>query len=127
MNEKHLTRIDKWLWAVRIFKTRSIASNACAKGKIKIDGIAVKASRNIKINDLIEVRKGIITYLFKVKKIADKRMNAKLASDFTENLTSQDELNKLISIPSNFYGYREKGKGRPTKKERRLIDKYKNN
>ena len=123
MAEKHTTRIDKWLWAVRIFKTRSLASDACAGGKIKIDGTAVKASRNIVQNDIVQVRKGVVKYLYKVLKIAEKRMGAKLVQDFLEDMTPEEELAKLQSAHKQPIQTREKGQGRPTKKERRVMDK----
>ena len=122
MAEKHTTRIDKWLWAVRIFKTRALASKACVGGKIKIDGTAVKASRNIKKNDIVQVRKGIIKYVYKVRKIAEKRMGAKLVPDFLEDMTPEEELAKLKSAKKQPIQTREKGQGRPTKRERRKID-----
>ena len=124
MVEKHTTRIDKWLWAVRIFKTRSLASNACAGGKIKIDDTAVKASRNIVQNDIVQVRKGVVKYLYKVRKIAEKRMAAKLVPNFLEDMTSEEELAKLQSAHKQPIQTREKGQGRPTKRERRNMDKF---
>jgi ribosome-associated heat shock protein Hsp15 len=124
MAEKHTTRIDKWLWAVRIFKTRSLASDACAGGKIKIDDTAVKASRNIMHNDIIQVRKGVVKYLYKVRKIAEKRMAAKLVPDFLEDMTPEEELAKLQSAHKQPIQTREKGQGRPTKRERRNMDKF---
>ena len=122
MAEKHTTRIDKWLWAVRIFKTRSLASEACAVGKIKIDGTAVKASRNIKTGDIIQVRKGVIKYIYHVKNTAEKRMGAKFVPDFLEDMTPEEELAKLQSAHKQPIQTREKGQGRPTKKERRIMD-----
>ena len=122
MAEKHNTRIDKWLCAVRIFKTRALASEACTGGKVKIDGTAVKASRNIKKNDIVQVRKGIIKYVYKVRKIAEKRMGAKLISEFLEDTTPEEELAKLKSAKKQPIQTREKGQGRPTKRERRKID-----
>ena len=124
MAEKHTTRIDKWLWAVRIFKTRSLASEACAGGKIKIDGIAVKASRNIVRNDIVQVRKGLVKYLYKVRKYAEKRMAAKLVLNFLEDITPEEELAKLKSTQKQPIQTREKGQGRPTKRERRNMDKF---
>ena len=126
MVEKHTTRIDKWLWAVRIFKTRALASEACVGGKIKIDGIAVKASRNIQQDDIVQVRKGIIKYVYKVLQIAEKRMGAKLVPDFLEDMTSVEELAKLESAQKQPIQTREKGQGRPTKRERRIMDKFRN-
>ena len=124
MAEKHTTRIDKWLWAVRIFKTRALASEACAGGKIKIDGTAVKASRNIVQNDIVQVRKGVVKYLYKVRQTAEKRMGAKLVHDFLEDMTPEEELAKLESAQKQPIQTREKGQGRPTKRERRNMDKF---
>ena len=124
MAEKHNTRIDKWLWAVRIFKTRAQATGACSGGKVKIDGTAVKASRKIKLGETLLVRKGVIKYMYKVLKIAEKRMGAKLIIDFVEDLTSDDERAKLESSQKQPLQTREKGQGRPTKRERRNMDKF---
>ena len=123
MAEKHTTRIDKWLWAVRIFKTRGMATKACAGGKVKIDGSAVKASRHIKQNDIIQVRKGVVKYLYKVRIIAEKRMGEKLVPDYLEDITPKEELVKLKSSQKQPIQTWEKGQGRPTKKERRMMDK----
>ena len=125
MAEKHTTRIDKWLWAVRIFKTRAMASEACAGRKIKIDGTAVKGSRNIKKNDIVQVRKGVVKYLYKVRQIAEKRMGAQLVPEFLEDITPKEELTKLESAQKQPLQTREKGQGRPTKRERRMMDKLK--
>ena len=125
MAEKHTTRIDKWLWAVRIYKTRVLATEACAGGKIKIDGTAVKGSRNIKKNDIVQVRKGVIKYLYKVRQIAEKRMGAQLVPEFLEDITPKEELTKLESAQKQPIQTREKGQGRPTKRERRMMDKLK--
>ena len=122
MAEKNTTRIDKWLWAVRIYKTRSIATEACSGGKVKIDGNTVKASRIVRIGDIIQVRKRVIKYDYKVLKISEKRMGANLIGDFMEDLTPDEELEKLKTSKRLPYQNREKGKGRPTKKERRIID-----
>ena len=121
--EKHNTRIDKWLWAVRIFKTRAMATEACSGGKVKINETAVKASRKIITGDLIQVRKGVVKHLYCVLKIAEKRMGAKLISEFLEDLTPDDELAKLKSAQKQPIHTREQGQGRPTKKERRMMDK----
>ena len=123
MVEKHTTRIDKWLWAVRIFKTRSLATEACAGGKVKIEGNRVKASRIVRPGDMIQVRKGVAKYEYKVLKIAEKRMGAKLVQEFIEDLTSEEELAKLITAKVISSKKRENRKGRPTKKERRIINK----
>jgi ribosome-associated heat shock protein Hsp15 len=125
MAEKHNTRIDKWLWAVRIFKTRAIATEACAGGKVKINDTAVKASRKIQAGDVIQVRKGVVKHIYCVLKIAEKRMGAKLVPDFLEDITPKKELEKLKSAQKQPIQTREKGQGRPTKRERRMMDKLK--
>ena len=122
MAEKNTTRIDKWLWVVRIYKTRSIATEACAGGKVKIDGNTVKASRMIRKGDIIQVRKRVIKYEYKVLKIAEKRMGAKLVPDFLEDITPEEELAKMESAQTQPTQTREKGQGRPTKRERRKMD-----
>ena len=124
MAEKHTTRIDKWLWAVRIFKTRALASKACAGGKIKMDGTAVKASRNIVQHDIVQVRKGVVKYIYKLRQIAEKRMGAKLVVEFMQDVTPEEELAKLKSTQKQPIQTREKGQGRPTKRERRNMDKF---
>lgn len=116
-------RIDKWLWAVRIFKTRSQATEACKKGKVLIDGIPVKASRIIKINEIVAVKKNPVVYKYKVKGLLEKRIGAKLISEFVDDLTPEEELLKLEIVKNSSYGYRRKGFGRPTKKERRVISR----
>ncbi|MBN2347647.1 MAG: RNA-binding S4 domain-containing protein [Bacteroidales bacterium] len=121
----HKVRIDKWLWAVRIYKTRSQASEACKKGRIIIDNIPVKPSREIKLGDVIIVRKMPVLYTFKVKELTERRLSAKLVKDYYEDLTSVDELNKL-QVNETIFIKRDRGAGRPTKKERRIIDKIKN-
>ena len=117
-------RVDKWLWAVRIFKTRAIAADVCKKGRVMIGGVAVKPSRNIRVGEVIEVRKPPVTYSFKVLALADKRMGAKLVPQFMENVTTPDqyeilELNKISGFVD-----RQRGTGRPTKKERRDLEQF---
>ena len=124
MAEKHNTRIDKWLWAVRIFKTRAMATEACSGGKVKINETAVKASRKIITGDLIQVRKGVVKHLYCVLKIAEKRMGAKLVLNFLDDITPEEELAKLKSSQKQSIQTRETGQGRPTKRERRNMDKY---
>ena len=125
MAEKHTTRIDKWLWTVRIFKTRAMATEACVGGKVKIDRSAVKASRKIQLNEIVQVRKGVVKYLYKIRRISEKRMGAKLVPDFLEDITTEEELAKLKSSQKQPIQTREKGQGRPTKRERRMMDKLK--
>lgn len=117
-------RIDKWLWAVRIFKTRTIASEACKKGRVMIGDVAVKPSRNIRVGEIIEVRKPPVTFSFKVLELADKRMGAAKVPQFMENVTppEQYELMELNKI-SGFVN-RQRGSGRPTKKERRDLEQF---
>lgn len=121
----HLTdkiRIDKYLWAVRIFKTRNLASIACNAGKIKIDGNSIKPSRLIGLGELVSVQKDFINYSYKIKGLTERRVSAKLVINFVEDLTPADEiLQKKEMRKSSFY--RPRGLGRPTKKERRDIDK----
>ncbi|NOZ47835.1 MAG: RNA-binding S4 domain-containing protein, partial [Chlorobi bacterium] len=126
MNTETNIRIDKWLWAVRIFKTRSQASNACKKGKILINGISVKSSRIIKTGEIIDVKTNPVVYKYKVKGLLGKRLGAKLVTEFIENITPKSELLKLERMKTTPFGIRGKGYGRPTKKERRTIDNLKN-
>ncbi len=117
-------RVDKWLWAVRIFKTRSIASDACKKGRVMTNGVSLKPSRNIRVGDIIQVRKAPVTFSFKVLALAEKRMGAKLVPDFMENVTPPDqyeilELNKISGFVD-----RQRGTGRPTKKDRRDLEEF---
>ncbi|HOP04927.1 MAG TPA: RNA-binding S4 domain-containing protein [Tenuifilaceae bacterium] len=115
-------RIDKWLWTVRIFKTRTLAAEACKKGRVKINDVEAKPSKDIKIGDIISVRKPPINYSYFVKGIPKNRVGAKLLVDFIEDTTPEDELQKLEPGFLAFQGYRQRGLGRPTKKERRLLD-----
>ena len=121
---KNEVRIDKWLWAVRIFKTRSIAAEACKKGKIMIAGVTIKPSRNIKVNDIIQIKHPPIVYSFKVLALAENRMGAKLVPEYLENVTTADQLHLLELDKIAAVGRRERGAGRPTKKERRELDEF---
>lgn len=117
-------RIDKWLWAVRIFKTRSQATEACKKGHITIGDLPIKASRAIQIGEVIKVRKAPITKSFKVLGLSGKRMGAKLIVDFVEDVTPPEEL-ELLEMQRNMrWSERDKGTGRPTKKDRRELDDF---
>lgn len=119
-------RIDKWLWAARIFKTRSIAAAACKKGQVSMGGTQIKASRMIKAGDVVSVRKPPVTYSFRVLQPIEKRVGAKLIPEILENITSPDQYELLeLSKISGFVG-RAKGTGRPTKKERRNLDDFQN-
>lgn len=118
-------RIDKWLWAVRIFKTRTKASKACDEGKVKILDEKIKSSYKLSINEIVNVRVNYQYRTFKVLKIIEKRVGAVLAAECFEDLTPPEELEKMnlksVFLPSAF---RKRGDGRPTKKDRREIDKH---
>ncbi|HNZ84884.1 MAG: RNA-binding S4 domain-containing protein [Paludibacteraceae bacterium] len=121
---KEEVRIDKWLWAVRLFKTRTLAAEACKKGKITIDTVSVKPSRTIRVNDVIQIKKPPITYAFKVLAVTENRMGAKLVPSFMENVTSEEQYAILeLSKISGFID-RDKGTGRPTKKDRRSLESF---
>lgn len=121
-------RIDKWLWSVRIFKSRSMATDACKSGKVKIKGVSIKPSFLVERDEVLEVKKNGFNLVFKVKELLDKRVSAALAEPCYENLTPEVELNKYKDwyIGKAAPEQREKGSGRPTKKERRTIDEFKN-
>ena len=114
-------RIDKWLWAVRIFKTRSLAAEECGKGHVSIGDAHVKASREVKVGDVVKVRVPPIEREYVVKQVTDKRMSAQLAVDFVEEITPQEKLRGVFMQ----FESRDRGSGRPTKRDRRLIDKLK--
>ena len=119
-------RIDKWLWAARIFKTRTIAAAACKKGQVSMNGTTLKASRTIKAGDVVSVRKPPITYSFRVLQPIERRVGAKLIPEILENVTSPDQYELLeMSKISGFVG-RAKGTGRPTKKDRRSLEDFQN-
>lgn len=122
MNEE--ARLDKWLWAARIFKTRSVAIDACKNGRVTMKGSRMKPAHLIKIGDVIDVRKPPITFSFRVKQAIEHRVGAKMVPEILENVTSQEQYELLeMSKISNFVG-RAKGTGRPTKKERRDLDSF---
>lgn len=115
-------RIDKYLWAIRVFKTRTEATDACKGGKIRVNGADTKPSKMVKIGDVIVARKGAVTYTYKVLALLDKRQGAKLVPNFAENLTPPEELAKLRAPVETFFLKRDRGAGRPTKKDRRQMD-----
>ncbi len=121
--EEHL-RIDKWIWAVRIFKTRSQATEACKKGHVSINDLPVKPSRQIHPGEIIQVRKPPYKRRFKVLALAEKRMSATLVPDFAEDVTLPEELALQEMHKKMRWSTREKGTGRPTKKERRDLDDF---
>ena len=117
-------RIDKWLWAVRIYKTRSIAAEACKKGHVSIGDRTAKPAHNIRVGDIVNVKKAPVTYSFRVLKCAENRVGAKLVPELMENVTPQEQYEILeMSRMSEFVG-RARGTGRPTKKERRDLDQF---
>jgi ribosome-associated heat shock protein Hsp15 len=123
MTQKNETRIDKWLWAVRIYKNRSLAKDACDSGKIKINDQPAKAAKSVNEGDVVEVRKSGVRYRYKVLQPIQKRVNAELAKQAAEDITPQAELDKLKGrLPSVFHAPSFEGKGRPTKKNRRDLD-----
>jgi len=115
-------RVDKWLWAVRIFKTRNQATEACKKGRILIREQPVKPSRILRINDIIQVKRPPVVYSYKVTGLLTKRLSARLVKDYIEDVTPEQELEKL-KVRETFFISRDRGSGRPTKKERRIMDK----
>lgn len=117
-------RIDKWLWATRIFKTRTIAADACKKGRISINGAQVKPSRMIKPGDIINVKKSPITYSFKVLQAIEKRVGAKLVPEIMENVTTPEQYELLEMSKISGFIDRARGTGRPTKKDRRSLDEF---
>ena len=117
-------RIDKWLWAARIFKTRTIAAEACKKGRISINGAQAKPARMIKAGDTIQVRKPPATYSFKVLQAIEKRVGAKLVPEVMENVTTPDQYELLEMNRISGFIDRARGTGRPTKKDRRDLDDF---
>lgn len=115
-------RIDKFLWAIRAFKTREDATKACKGNKVHINGNDAKPSKPVKPGDIITVRKNEVTFTFKVLVPIDKRQGAKLVGEYAENLTPTEELEKMRRPVETFFLKRERGAGRPTKKERREMD-----
>jgi len=117
-----MIRIDKYLWAVRLFKTRTLASEACKKGKILIGGQPVKSSRIVNVNDVISIKDPPILREYKVLDVAEKRMGAKLVPDFIIEITAADQIEMLELTKLSNKLNRPQGTGRPTKKERRELD-----
>jgi len=117
-------RIDKFLWAVRIFKTRSLAASACRMGRILINNTGVKPSRMIEGNEIITVKKPPVTFIYKVKAPVENRISAKLVTNYLEDNTPESEKSKIDISRTISAGFRRRGSGRPTKKERRIIDRW---
>ena len=119
-----LARIDKWLWAARIFKTRSIAVDAIKNGRVTIQGVNVKPSRMVKEGEVVSVRKPPVTYSFKILKTIEQRVGAKLLPEIYENVTPPDQYELLEMNRISGFVDRQRGTGRPTKKERRALDEF---
>ena len=115
-------RIDKYLWAIRVFKTRSDAADACNGNKVKLNGVNAKAAKAVKPGDTIEVRRGSALLSYRVVRLSESRMGAALVPDFAEHLTPREELEKLRPPKETIVLQRDKGSGRPTKKERRQLE-----
>lgn len=115
-------RIDKYLWAIRVYKTRSEATDACSGNKVKIAGVNAKPSKAVKIGDVIEVRKGPALFSFKVLQLSENRMGAQLVPDYAEDLTTESERAKAHAPKETVVLMRDRGAGRPTKKDRRELD-----
>ncbi len=117
-------RVDKWLWAVRVFKTRSIATDAVKKGRVEVNDVIVKPSRMLKVGDVVKVRKSPVTYSFRVIQLVQNRLGAKLVPEYMENITPKSELDILDMVKIAGFVDRRKGLGRPTKKEGRELEQF---
>jgi ribosome-associated heat shock protein Hsp15 len=117
-------RVDKWMWATRIFKTRTIATEACKKNRVSIGGVSVKPSRMVKAGDQIVIRKPPVTYTFRVLDVTENRVGAKLVPQFLENITPPEEYEILELQKISGFVNRARGLGRPTKKERRELEDF---
>ena len=117
-------RVDKWLWATRVFKTRTIATEVCKKGRVSIGGMNVKPSRPLKVGEIVDVRKPPVTYSFRVKALAENRMGAKLVPEYLENVTPASQMELLEMVKISGFINRQKGLGRPTKKEGRELSRF---
>lgn len=115
-------RIDKYLWAIRAFKTRTEAADACKGGKVKIGNENAKPSKPVQAGDVLHVRKGAVLYTYRVVEPTERRVGAKLVPQYAENLTPESELEKLRAPVESFFITRDRGAGRPTKKDRREIE-----
>ena len=116
------TRIDKYLWAIRVYKTRSEATDACSGNKVRINGVNAKPSKAVKIGDVLEVHKGPSALSWKVLQLSESRMGAQLVPDYAEDITPESEKAKLHAPKETIVLKRDRGAGRPTKKDRRQLD-----
>ena len=115
-------RIDKYLWAIRVFKTRGDATDACKGNKVRVGGSPAKPSKEVKPGEVIEIQKGTVRYSYRVIRLLENRVGAQLVPDYAENLTPQSELDKLRASVETFFIRRDRGSGRPTKKDRRAME-----
>ena len=115
-------RIDKYLWAIRVFKTRSEATEACKGNRVKVNGADVKPARVVRIGDIVEIRKAAVHFKYRVTGLPGSRVGAQLVPQYAENMTPQEELDKLKAPVETFFVKRDRGTGRPTKKDRRTIE-----
>ena len=115
-------RLDKYLWCIRVFKTRSDATDACKGNKVQVNGVVSKPSKDVKPGDLLVIRKGPVELTYRVKAALHSRVGAALVGEYAENLTPEAELDKLHAPTETFFVKRDKGAGRPTKKDRRTLD-----
>ena len=115
-------RIDKYLWAIRVFKTRSDATDACKGNKVRVGGSPAKPSKEVKPGEIIDIQKGTVRYSYRVIRLLENRVGAQLVPDYAENLTPQSELDKLRAPVETFFIRRDRGSGRPTKKDRRAME-----
>lgn len=117
-------RLDKYIWSIRVFKSRSLATANCKAGKVLINEALVKPSREVKIGDTIKVRKGAVYFSYKVIDLPKSRVGAKLVPDFCEDVTTPEEIHKMEVIRLSYQSGRQKGLGRPTKKDRRTLKDF---
>lgn len=117
-------RIDKFLWSVRLFKTRSKSTEACRSGKVRVNEQAIRAAKTVEVGDIISLRKGPVNYTYKIKQLLSSRVGAKLVDNYIQDLTQKEELEKLEILKLSYTRWRERGAGRPTKKDRREIDVF---
>ena len=119
-------RVDKWLWTVRIFKTRTQAAEACEKGKVSIEGQPVKASRLVTAGTIIAIRSGAFTQQYEVLQVTTNRLNAKLVMEYCRNITAEDVLKNIQEQAAQARLLQQRGEGRPTKRDRRALDELMN-
>lgn len=124
LSTNETARIDKWLWAARIFKTRSIAADACKNGRVTCNGATLKPSRTVKIGDVVNVKKAPITYSFKILNAIENRVGPKLVAEVYENVTEAKQYELLEMSRISGFVDRARGTGRPTKKDRRALDAF---